>query len=60
MIGGEEPNVADLQLASSLRMLSTFADARRLLDGRPADALARRVFPEYDGEMSAGTYALAA
>lgn len=59
VIGGEQPNAADLQIASSLRMLSTFADARRLLDGRPADALARRIFPAYDGEMPAGTYAIA-
>lgn len=59
-IGGEQPNAADLQIASSLAMLHTFADVRALLDGRPADALRRRVFPVYDGEMPAGTYALQA
>lgn len=59
-IGGEQPNAADLQIASSLAMLHTFADVRPLLDGRPADALRQRVFPVYDGEMPAGTYALQA
>jgi len=54
VIGGPRPNAADLQLASSLRMLATFADVRPLLDGRPCDALARRVFPDYPGALPAG------
>lgn len=60
VIGGEQPNAADLQIASSLGMLSTFADVRPLLDGRPADELRRRLFPAYDGAMPVGTYALQA
>lgn len=59
VIGGEQPNAADLQIASSLAMLRTFADIWPLLAGRPASELARRVFPEYGGEMPAGTYAVA-
>ncbi|MBB4662630.1 glutathione S-transferase N-terminal domain-containing protein [Conexibacter arvalis] len=58
VIGGEQPNAADLQIGSSLGMLSTFADLRPLLDARPAGELRRRLFPDYDGEMPAGTYAL--
>lgn len=54
VLGGEQPNAADLQIGSSLRMLGSFADVRPLLDGRPGDALARRLFPDYAGEMPAG------
>lgn len=57
-IGGEEPNAADLQIASGLGLLGTFEDVRPLLDGRPAWALSQRLFPRYDGLMPAGTYAL--
>lgn len=57
VLGGERPNAADLQIAPSLRMLLTFADVRPLLAGRPCEALARRLFPDYPGEMPAGTLA---
>jgi glutathione S-transferase len=57
-IGGQQPNAADLQIGSSLGLLSTFADVRPLLDGRPAGALRERLFPRWAGEMPAGTYAL--
>ncbi len=61
VLGGEQPNAADLQIASSLGLLQTFADVRPLLDGRPADDLRRRTFPVYgSGEMPAGTYAVQA
>jgi glutathione S-transferase len=53
VIGGATPNAADLQIGASVRMLSTFADVRPLLDGRPCDALARQLFPRYPGEMPA-------
>lgn len=48
-IGGEEPNVADLQIASSIALLLTLDDVRPLLAGRPAEDLARRLFPEFPG-----------
>lgn len=54
-IGGEPPNAADLQLASSLRLLLTYGDVAPMLEGRPAADLARRVFPEWAGDMPAGT-----
>jgi glutathione S-transferase len=55
VIGGETVNVADLQIASSLRLLQTVADVAPLVDARPAGALARRVFAAYPGGVPAGT-----
>jgi glutathione S-transferase len=52
--GAQEPNAADLQIASSLRLLSTIADVRPLLLARPADALATALFPDFPGEIPAG------
>jgi len=54
-LGGELPNAADLQIGSTLRLLLTLADLRPLIDPRPAGELARRLFPEQDGDMPAGT-----
>ena len=53
-LGGEEPNAADLQIASSLRLMLTLADLRPLIDPRPAGELARRLFPHLAGDMPAG------
>lgn len=62
VIGGPQPNAADLQIGASLRLLGTFADVQPLLSPRPAWQLARRAFPTYpgEGEMPAGTYPVAA
>ena len=51
----EHPNPADFQLASTLRMLLTVADARPLIEGRPCAELAMRLFPNIDGELPAGS-----
>jgi len=51
----KHPNAADLQLASTLRMLLTVADARPLIEGRPCAELAMRLFPNMDGELPAGS-----
>lgn len=51
----EHPNAADLQLASTIRLLLTFADVLPLLEGRPCAALAMRLFPQADGELPAGS-----
>jgi glutathione S-transferase len=56
VIGGEQPNAADLQIGSSLRFLHTLGDVRPLLAGRPAEELALRHFPVYPGEVPAGAY----
>ena len=56
MIGGDEPTAADLQIGATLRVLLTVGDLRPLLEGRPAEALARRWFPDYPGDIPAGAF----
>ncbi|MCB0864920.1 MAG: glutathione S-transferase N-terminal domain-containing protein [Solirubrobacterales bacterium] len=50
VIGGEVPNVADFQIATSTALLLTMADVRPLFAGRPAEELARRLVPAYPGD----------
>jgi glutathione S-transferase len=54
VLGGEEPNAADLQIATTLRLLMTLEDLRPLIEPRPAGQLALRLFPQIDGHMPAG------
>ena len=54
--GAKEPNAADLQIAASVRLLGTVADARPLLDGRPVNALAMALFPDFPGEVPPGAF----
>ncbi len=54
VMGGSEPNAADLQIAPSVRLLATMEDVKPMLDGRPCLALALRLFPSYNGHMPAG------
>lgn len=54
VLGGPEPNAADLQVGASLRLLLTLGDLQPLLEGRPAAALARRHFAHFPGEVPAG------
>jgi glutathione S-transferase len=49
VIGGEDPNVADFQIALSVALLLTIDDLRPLLAGRPAEELARRIAPDFPG-----------
>jgi glutathione S-transferase len=56
IVGGKQPNAADLQIGSTLRVLLTVGDLRELLDGRPAEQLARRWFPDYAGDVPAGAF----
>jgi glutathione S-transferase len=51
VIGGPEPNVADLQVATSLALLRTQDDLRPLIDARPAGELSRRLAAGYPGRM---------
>ncbi len=46
-IGGQQPNAADCQIASSIRVLLAFPDLEPLIDGRPCAELALRLFSEY-------------
>ena len=56
IIGGEAPTAADLQIGSTLRVLLVVGDLRPLLTQRPAEAVARRWFPEYAGDVPVGAY----
>lgn len=53
--GGEQPNAADLQIAPSLCLLMALADLRPLIEPRPCGQLARRLFPDYPGDVPAGS-----
>jgi glutathione S-transferase len=53
VLGGEQPNAADLQIGSSIRSLMTMADVRPAIEGRPSAALTR-YFPPMPGEIEAG------
>lgn len=54
-LGGPEANAADLQIAASLRLLMTMQDLREPLAARPAGQFALRLFPDWDGDVPAGT-----
>jgi glutathione S-transferase len=51
VIGGAEPNAADFQILTSVRLLDLMDDLRPALDGRSALAAARRLIPHYPGHM---------
>jgi glutathione S-transferase len=55
VIGGEQPNAADLQIAPSLCLLMALGDLRPLIEPRPCGQLARRLFPDYPGDVPAGS-----
>lgn len=60
VIGGDEPNAADLQIAPTVRLLLTVGDLRPLIEGRPLAAWARRVAPEPPGAVPPGVYTVTA
>ncbi|HSJ18779.1 MAG TPA: glutathione S-transferase [Solirubrobacterales bacterium] len=51
VLGGETVNAADLQVATSLRLLMTLDDVRGAIADRPAGELATRVVPELPGHV---------
>ena len=53
LLGGENPNAADLQLGSSLRLLMSVGDVRPMIEGRPCARLAD-YFPPQVGGFAAG------
>ncbi len=54
LLGGAQPNAADLQIGSTIRLLASIGDVRPQLEGRPAERLTR-YFPPMVGEVPAGT-----
>lgn len=53
VIGNRDANAADFQIATSLRLLLTFADLREAIASRPAGIFALRRIPNYPGEVPA-------
>lgn len=47
VIGGEQPNAADFQIATSVRVLLNFPQLRPLIEDRPAGGLAMRIAPSF-------------
>lgn len=50
-IGGAERNAADFQIATSVSLLLTMDDVRPMIEGRPAERLARAIVPNQPGHM---------
>jgi glutathione S-transferase len=48
-IGGEQPNAADFQIATSIGLALTLDDLKPVIEPRPAAALAHRLVPHYPG-----------
>lgn len=51
VLGGETVNAADLQVATSLRLLMSLDDVRGAIADRPAGELATRVVPDFPGHV---------
>lgn len=51
VLGGEQPNVGDYQIAPSLRLAMTLDDLRPAVESRPAGELALRLVPDYPGRV---------
>jgi glutathione S-transferase len=49
VLGGEELNAADFQIATSIGLALTMDDLRPAIESRPAGELAKRVVPNYPG-----------
>ncbi len=49
VIGGDEPNAADYQIAPSVRLAMSFDDLRPAIESRPAGELALRIVPDFPG-----------
>ena len=54
VIGGDEPNAADFQIASSVRALLNVKDLDPVTQGRPASELATRLLPEFGTDFPPG------
>ena len=51
VIGGAERNAADFQIATSISLLLTMDDVRPMIEGRPAERLARDVVKHQPGHI---------
>jgi glutathione S-transferase len=53
-IGGAQPNAADFQILSGVRVLLEFEDLAHLVEGRPCADSARSLFPTWIGPIPRG------
>ena len=53
VIGGTDPNAADFQIATSVRLLMAFDQLQPLIAGRPMAAWAERIAPDPGGRIPA-------
>ena len=51
VVGAEQLNAADFQIAPSVRLAMSFDDLRPAIESRPAGKLALRVVPDYPGRI---------
>ena len=51
VIGGDERNAADFQIAPTVRLAMTFQDLRPMIEARPAGKHAERVEPKLPGDI---------
>lgn len=56
IIGREQPTAADFQIGATLRVLLCVGDLQPLLRDRPGEAIARRWFADYPGDVPAGAF----
>jgi glutathione S-transferase len=56
VIGGQQPNAADLQIGATLRVLLTVGDLLPLLSGGAGERIARELFPDYPGTIRSGAF----
>jgi glutathione S-transferase len=51
IIGGDDPNAADFQIGTTVRVFLAYEDLRPLVEGRAAAELAMRLLPRYPGPI---------
>ena len=51
-LGGQPPNAADYQIATSVRLLMCFDDLRAALEQRPTGPYGRRIVPHFPGQIA--------
>jgi glutathione S-transferase len=54
VIGGDQPNAADFQIATSVRQLLNVGDLEAITRDRPASELAMRLIPEFGTDFPPG------
>ena len=48
VVGADQPNAADFQIGTSIRLMLAFEDLQPYIEGRPAANHARRIVPQYE------------